>query len=77
MKKMENQKAEGSVELGNEPMMHNYAMCHGDFGSGGKGYPCFSRWDKRIKKIQRLNPADENPNPDTPIENNWFILAIC
>ncbi len=32
-------KAEGSVELGNELYDAQCAMCHGDFGSGGKGYP--------------------------------------
>lgn len=42
-------------------------MCHGDFGSGGKGYPMLTGGSKNSLKIQRLNPADENPNPDTPI----------
>ncbi|MGE3301058.1 MAG: c-type cytochrome, partial [Arcobacter sp.] len=60
-------KAEGSVELGNELYDAQCAMCHGDFGSGGKGYPMLAGGSKESLKIQRLNPADENPNPDTPI----------
>ncbi len=60
-------KAEGSVEMGNELYDAQCAMCHGDFGSGGKGYPMLSGGSKESLKIQRLNPADENPNPDTPI----------
>lgn len=59
-------KAEGSVELGNELYDAQCAMCHGDFGSGGKGYPTLAGGSKEGLKIQRLNPADENPNPDTP-----------
>ncbi len=60
-------KAEGSVEKGNELYDAQCAMCHGDFGSGGKGYPMLAGGSKESLKIQRLNPADENPNPDTPI----------
>lgn len=60
-------KAEGSVEWGNELYDAQCAMCHGDFGSGGKGYPMLTGGSKESLKIQRLNPADEHPNPDTPI----------
>jgi len=60
-------KAEGSVELGNELYDAQCVMCHGDFGAGGKGYPRLAGGTKESLKIQRLNPADENPNPDTPI----------
>ena len=60
-------KAEGSVELGNELYDAQCVMCHGDFGSGGKGYPMLAGGSKSSLTIQRLNPADENPNPDTPI----------
>lgn len=59
-------KAEGSVELGGELYDAQCSMCHGDFGSGGKGYPMLAGGTKEGLKIQRLNPADENPNPDTP-----------
>ena len=60
-------KAEGSVELGNELYDAQCVMCHGDFGSGGKGYPTLAGGSKSSLTNQRLNPADENPNPDTPI----------
>lgn len=60
-------KAEGSVELGNELYDAKCVMCHGDFGTGGKGYPRLAGGTKESLKIQRLNPADEHPNPDTPI----------
>ncbi|MDD2887461.1 MAG: c-type cytochrome [Aliarcobacter sp.] len=60
-------KAEGSVETGAELYDKHCVMCHGDFGTGGKGYPRLAGGTKESLKIQRLNPADENPNPDTPI----------
>lgn len=60
-------KAEGSVEFGNELYDAQCVMCHGDFGTGGKGYPRLAGGTKESLKIQRLNPADEHPNPDTPI----------
>jgi len=60
-------KAEGSVESGSELYDAHCVMCHGDFGAGGKGYPRLAGGTKESLKIQRLNPADENPNPDTPI----------
>lgn len=60
-------KAEGSVELGGELYDAQCAMCHGDFGSGGKGYPMLAGGNIESLKIQRLNPADENPNPDNPM----------
>lgn len=60
-------KAEGSVELGNELYDSQCVMCHGDFGTGGKGYPRLAGGTKESLKIQRLNPADEHPNPDTAI----------
>lgn len=60
-------KAEGSVEDGAELYDKHCVMCHGDFGTGGKGYPRLAGGTKESLKIQRLNPADENPNPDTPI----------
>jgi S-disulfanyl-L-cysteine oxidoreductase SoxD len=60
-------KAEGSVELGSELYDAQCVMCHGDFGSGGKGYPRLAGGSVNSLKNQRLNPADEHPNPDTPI----------
>ena len=60
-------KAEGSVEFGEELYDEQCVMCHGEFGGGGKGYPMLAGGSVDSLKIQRLNPADENPNPDTPI----------
>lgn len=59
-------KAEGSVELGNELYDAQCSMCHGDFGSGGKGYPKLAGGTVASLKNQRLNPADATPNPDSP-----------
>lgn len=59
-------KAQGSVELGGELYDAQCSMCHGDFGSGGKGYPTLAGGTIESLKIQRLNPADENPNPENP-----------
>lgn len=59
-------KAQGSVELGNELYDAQCVMCHGDFGSGGKGYPKLAGGSLESLKNQRLNPADENPNPMNP-----------
>lgn len=61
-------KAEGSVEWGEELYDAQCAMCHGDFGSGGKGYPTLAGGTKESLKLQRLNPADEHPNPDSPVK---------
>lgn len=60
-------KAEGSVEWGEELYDAQCAMCHGEYGIGGKGYPMLAGGTVASLKIQRLNPADENPNPETPI----------
>jgi S-disulfanyl-L-cysteine oxidoreductase SoxD len=60
-------KAEGSVEWGGELYDAQCAMCHGEFGSGGKGYPMLSGGSVESLKNQRLNPADEHPNPEPPI----------
>ncbi len=59
-------KAQGSVELGNELYDAQCVMCHGDFGSGGKGYPKLAGGTVASLKNQRLNPADEVPNPEAP-----------
>jgi cytochrome c len=60
-------KAEGSVEEGADLYDSQCVMCHGDFGTGGKGYPRLAGGSKESLKNQRLNPADEHPNPDTAI----------
>ncbi len=58
-------KAQGDVAWGNEIYDAKCAMCHGDFGSGGKGYPKLSGGDFSTLKNQLQDPADEHPN-DTP-----------
>jgi S-disulfanyl-L-cysteine oxidoreductase SoxD len=60
-------KAQGSVALGEELYDAQCVMCHGDFGSGGKGYPMLAGGSIESLKFQRLNPADEEPNPDAPV----------
>jgi len=68
---MENGKpkiAQGSVEWGEELYDAQCAMCHGEFGAGGKGYPTLAGGDVNDLHIQRLNPADENPNPDVALK---------
>lgn len=60
-------KAQGSVELGEELYDAQCVMCHGEFGSGGKGYPMLAGGTLESLKFQRLNPADENPNPEAPV----------
>lgn len=64
----EPKKAEGSVELGAEIYEGQCLMCHGDFGTGGKGYPPLSIGEASTKSLknQLMNPADENPNPEAP-----------
>ncbi|MBL3520665.1 c-type cytochrome [Arcobacter lanthieri] len=59
-------KAQGSVEEGAELYDAQCVMCHGDFGSGGKGYPKLAGGTVESLKNQRLNPADEHPNPSNP-----------
>lgn len=59
-------KAEGSVEWGNELYDAQCAMCHGDFGAGGKGYPPLSGGEIESLTNQLMDPADEDPNPEPP-----------
>ena len=58
--------AQGSVELGNELYDAQCAMCHGDFGSGGAGYPALSGGDIQSLTYQLQNPADAEPNEEPP-----------
>jgi len=58
--------AKGSAEWGNELYDEKCAMCHGDFGSGGKGYPALSGGDIETLTYQLQNPADEEPNDEPP-----------
>jgi len=58
--------AEGSVEWGNELYDAQCAMCHGDFGVGGKGYPTLSGGEIDSLKNQLQNPADDIPTEEPP-----------
>lgn len=60
--------AQGSVEEGEELYDAQCAMCHGEFGAGGKGYPTLAGGDVKDLHIQRLNPADNPPNPDVALK---------
>jgi len=63
-------KAEGSVEWGNELYDEQCAMCHGEFGTGGLGYPTLSAGTVATESLknQLLNPADENPGTQPPVK---------
>jgi cytochrome c len=58
--------AKGSAAYGNELYDEKCAMCHGDFGSGGKGYPSLSGGDIETLTYQLQNPADAVPNDEPP-----------
>ncbi|XPV70112.1 MAG: c-type cytochrome [Halarcobacter sp.] len=60
--------AEGSVEWGEELYDTQCAMCHGEFGAGGKGYPTLVGGKTSDLGIQRLNPADKHPNPSVALK---------
>lgn len=60
--------AKGSVEWGEELYDAQCAMCHGEFGAGGKGYPTLAGGSQKDLHIQRLNPADNPPNPDVALK---------
>ena len=59
-------KAKGSAEEGDELFETQCAMCHGEFGSGGKGYPALSGGDMESLTNQLQNPADAEPNEEPP-----------
>ena len=56
---------EGSVEEGEEVYEAKCVMCHGDFGSGGGGYPSLSKGnaeeEQKTLKNQRVAGNDEGP----------------
>jgi len=58
-------KGEGSVEDGEAVYEAKCVMCHGDFGSGGGGYPALSKGNAydnmKTLKYQRLTPDAEGP----------------
>jgi len=55
----------GSVEQGEELYEAQCVMCHGDFGSGGAGYPSLSKGNaeegQRTLKNQRDKPDNDGP----------------
>jgi len=58
--------AKGTPEEGDELFEAQCAMCHGDFGSGGKGYPALSGGDINSLTYQLQDPADPNPGQEPP-----------
>jgi cytochrome c len=56
---------EGSVEEGEEVYESKCVMCHGDFGSGGGGYPSLSKGNAydlhKTLKNQRIKPDTDGP----------------
>ena len=52
---------EGSVELGDEVFEAQCAVCHGDFGAGGVGYPTLTGGDISSLKNQRTAPGMDAP----------------
>ena len=61
--------AQGNAADGNELYDAQCAMCHGDFGAGGKGYPTLSGGDIESLTNQLLNPADAEPSTEPPVKN--------
>jgi len=59
------EEGEGSVEEGEEVYEAKCVMCHGDFGSGGGGYPSLSKGSaEELQKTltnQRLKPDTDGP----------------
>ncbi len=55
----------GSVEEGDELYEAKCVSCHGDFGSGGGGYPSLAKGNayegQKTLKNQRVNPDDDGP----------------
>ena len=52
---------EGSVEEGDELYEQHCAVCHGDFGAGGVGYPTLTGGDISSLKNQRTAPGMDAP----------------
>jgi len=60
----------GSVERGDELFADQCAMCHGDFGMGGKGYPVLSGGQGSLKN-QLLHPEKGDEPPKRTIGSYW------
>jgi len=60
----------GSVEQGDELYANLCAMCHGDFGSGGKGYPTLAGGEGTLTN-QLIDPANGDEPPIRTIGSYW------
>jgi cytochrome c len=60
----------GSVEEGDELYAEKCAMCHGDFGAGGKGYPTLSGGEGTLKN-QLVHPEKGDEPPVRTIGSYW------
>jgi len=56
----------GSVEEGEELYEEQCVMCHGDFGSGGGGYPALTKGNA-VKGQKSLTNQRDKPDNDGPI----------
>lgn len=58
---------EGSVELGEELYEAQCVMCHGDFGSGGAGYPALSKGNADELHETLTNNRWKDPEAEGPV----------
>lgn len=61
----------GSVAKGDELFEAQCAMCHGDMGSGGKGYPKLTGGDIATLKNQLVHPENGDEPPERSIGAYW------
>jgi len=61
----------GTVDEGDELFDQQCAMCHGDFGAGGKGYPTLSGGEHDSLKLQLLDPGAGDEPPVKTIGTYW------
>ncbi len=61
----------GSVARGDELFEQKCAMCHGDMGSGGKGYPKLTGGDIDTLKNQLVHPENGDEPPERSIGAFW------
>jgi cytochrome c len=61
----------GSVERGDELFEAQCAMCHGDMGTGGRGYPPLAGGDIDSLKNQLIHPENGDEPPMRAIGSYW------
>ena len=61
----------GSVSQGDELFEKHCSMCHGDMGSGGKGYPKLTGGDIDTLKNQLVHPEKGDEPPERSIGAYW------